>query len=100
MKYGDATAPHAQGAAWVGTAPLHHSRSVQSTMLSGEKAEFQKVHPSATARTKVVVTCTKDGKPMPSPALDRTKATYSASQRHASKWQSMYSSEICKIPRQ
>jgi hypothetical protein len=86
QKYGDATPQHAQGAAWVGTAPVHNFTSVQSTIMNGKKAEFQKNHPSASVRIKVVVGCTKNGIPHPSEALDRTMATCRASEKHASQW--------------
>ena len=97
QKCGDATAERAQGAAWVGTAPVYNLTSVQSTMMRGEKAEFQKNHPSASGRIKVIVGCTKTGLPPPSETLDKTMANCRAGEVHARQWKTMYQTEICKL---
>lgn len=97
QRCGDATAKHAQGAAWVGIAPVHNLKTVSSTMLSGKKAEFQKNHPSASGRVKVVVGCTKDGLPPPSAMLDKAMETCRAGEVHARQWKSMYQTEICRM---
>lgn len=80
----------------MGIAPVHNYESVQNTMMSGEKAEFQKNHPSASGRIKVVVGCTKDGLPLTSATLDRAMEACRAGEVHARQWRSMYQTEICR----
>lgn len=81
----------------MGTVACHPNETVQSTMLAGIKAEFQKQHPSTGGRGKVVATCTPDALPRPSPTVDKAMATFAQGERkHSRHWQSMYSTEIAR----
>jgi hypothetical protein len=91
---GDATTAAKQGAPWVGIAPCRMHESVQRTAMERVKPEFQQVHPSADGRTKAALTCTKDGRPVPSAVLDKTMKARGKSERHARHWRSMYSSQF------
>lgn len=84
----------------MGTAACEQYQTVQSTMLAGTRAEFQKQHPSTGGRGKVVATCTPDALPRPSPVVDKAMASFAQGERnHACHWQSMYATEIARQAR-
>lgn len=89
-----------RGSAWVGTVACKQNQTVQTTMLDGMRAEFQKRHPSAGGHAKVIATCTPGAQPRPSPVLDQAmKSLAQGERKHARHWQSMYATEIARQPR-
>jgi hypothetical protein len=92
----DATIPCKQGAAWVGTAPVHMLQSVARTAAAGLRPEFQKIHPSADGK----MTCAPRELRWPSANVDRSMAAFAAGERnHAAHWRSMYQTAICDATR-
>ena len=93
--HADATTKRKQGSAWVGIAPCHMHRSLNSTAAAGLKPEFQKIHPSADGTMKCVVTCTPKGLPKPGPRVDAAVNWFKAGEaQHAARWRTMYQSAM------